>query len=587
MRPGLGATTDAEDHMRLNRIGWSVVALSVLGAAFAQAVLAVEGTPHNGLSSQAFRLNALTSNKTSLEILTTHPLNEMLFSVEDNYIGRQLHDPRTMAMMKELVKCALDTSTTVISTVISVDEQRHTEQRYTMELRGELGLCQKPTTDVGDWSLDPPTEACQELVTACLMARVNALGKSIPLSLRSQRSVLSLLSHRVHTETRFRESPMGEDPSEGTPIDSFSSYCVQGECNWAAAYVGTCIPGTQLELAIQDPPACGSATLRVCAGIHGCFGSSSLDRFVPNGASLLPYSELPYSKLVSQTSGCSLKFTCPHGHYIGGYYSVMTQSPLTTSAASKVTGSSSSGRYPAQENEVFTFAEGAFYGNLFKPEKLKRDCTVNEDMLKCLAVNNSGFKEVDCGIGADLNDRKCNEAAESILLPYTNVYACYIYAQQKETKNDDRLGTAALNSRICDFPDSDCFPNKPQRCHYYKANAKEAGSGPKEEGGVCSAMGSDGAYANCRGQGGDSATRYREIITTYLNDPCDLINDSGLCEKMRESITPGHGGELQVATGRGGCGRCSVDAAGDAFQPASLASLVALLLHRRRRHRAG
>jgi hypothetical protein len=73
----------------------------------------VVGTPKNGLSSKAFRHNALTTNRKALAILRKYPLNDKLFRVEGGYIARQLRDPRARAMMEELVECALDSKTEV------------------------------------------------------------------------------------------------------------------------------------------------------------------------------------------------------------------------------------------------------------------------------------------------------------------------------------------------------------------------------------------------------------------------------------------------------------------------------------------
>src|SRR5678815_1651891 len=40
------------------------------------------------------------------------------------------------------------------------------------------------------------------------------------------------------------------------------------------------------------------------------------------------------------------------------------------------------GAYPAAERDVFGFLEGAFYGNLFKPDNLRRTCEVSLDGTK-------------------------------------------------------------------------------------------------------------------------------------------------------------------------------------------------------------
>src|SRR5207248_3354702 len=116
--------------------------------------------------------------------------------------ARQLRDPRARAMLKELVACALDSSTMI------------TDPDAT-QWRGELGLCQ-------DWHSAPPSQQCQEIVTACVTARVNALKESIPISLRSESAPLSSPRPRVRTDVRFRQGRPGDDPAEGLLIGSFS-----------------------------------------------------------------------------------------------------------------------------------------------------------------------------------------------------------------------------------------------------------------------------------------------------------------------------------------------------------------------------
>src|SRR5258706_14419329 len=99
-----------ENEMRQNRTGWCVIAVSAAVIGFAPAVFA-EGNTHNGLSAGAFRRNALTTNGTALGKLLGHALNDAF--VADDYIRRQLHDPNAKAMMEEIIRCALNASSTV------------------------------------------------------------------------------------------------------------------------------------------------------------------------------------------------------------------------------------------------------------------------------------------------------------------------------------------------------------------------------------------------------------------------------------------------------------------------------------------
>src|SRR5262249_53254846 len=86
-------------------------------------------------------------------------------------------------------------------------------------------------------------------------------------------------------------------------------------------------------------------------------------------------------------------------------------------------------------------------------------------------------------------------------------------------------GVAELNSRLCDLPESagvkDCFPHALMRCH------KKVGPA------LCNSIDRDkGAYGTCYGEetGSDgediiSDTVYHRIVTTYLNKPCDVIDE--------------------------------------------------------------
>src|SRR5262249_3042069 len=215
-----------------------------------------------------------------------------------------------------------------------------------------------------------------------------------------------------------------------------------------------------------------------------------------------------------------------------------------------------SGSYPSPEQDVFTFLEGAYYGNLFKPANLRRSCQVvlGESTLEGTASDRRDEAADTCrvalaaeqiaGAGAD------RVAAASVVpapadpeadldaclrrdptLPYKDVYACYSYAQQNESQADDDLSAATLNSRLCDLPNSTvkCFPHPRKRCHYKNAvlntSLKSAG---------CGAIGQDGAYGHCPGEGDDS-TVYQHVITTHLNEACDVLGENDLCNALRRT----------------------------------------------------
>lgn len=518
----------------------------------------INGIPHNGLSTEAFRLNALTTNKQALAILTQNRLRE---AVLDPYIARQLLDPDARAMLEEIIRCALP----------AADQIGYTNASgASFAVRGELGLCKASDPDLA-------SPECQEFVTACVAARVNALHKSIPISLRSKLAPLAppaTTALKVRTLTQFRERVPGTDPARGIPIGTFQTLCTPGQnCGWDAVYVGTCNPGNGINpetvsLAVDDA-SCSSTTLRVCAGIHGCLGPDSGYPLPPDFPTSDATRYVKYRK--EKLGACAgdpatfLQFKCPTDAGVAGYFSTMVL--LDAPASSRgpfdaVAQLDGTGVFPATEADAFGFIEGAFYGNLFRFDQLKRNCEVTADRsaVTCVAGPASdgdtaascvhsliaGGRAVDTCLGKDPS------------LPYANIYACYSYAQQVEDATADQAGAATLNARLCDLPGAGagCFPHPLRRCHY------------KDGGGLCTAIGAKGgAYGECRGEQSDSASIYRQIVTTYLNQPCDVIGEgSPQCTRLRDTLpgkSPAGVAAARVAPGPRGCGGCTIGDPGD------------------------
>jgi hypothetical protein len=80
-------------------------------------------------------------------------------------------DPYAREFMDYLVSCALDENDSLSWSGGGLSE--------TWE--GSLGLCP-------DWAVAAPSEECQEVVSACLLARTNAYGQSVEISLRGLRA---------------------------------------------------------------------------------------------------------------------------------------------------------------------------------------------------------------------------------------------------------------------------------------------------------------------------------------------------------------------------------------------------------------
>jgi hypothetical protein len=440
-------------------------------------------------------------------VLRSLPLDDA--ALADPVLALQLNDVRGRAVMAEIVKCAL--SPVQVLTFEDVMGRR-------FKWQGELGLCRHPENEVGDWSAAAPTQACQELVTGCLMARVNAKEMSVPISLQGKPVELFPSRPSVGAEPNLRERQGVEDPTDGTPIESFDPACAPGhECRWRPSYVGKCTTG-EVTLAV-DSAQCSTTMVRVCGGLHGCYGASSPVGFP---------SPVDYSKLIKQQSNvCAatpIRFDCPTDVAIGGTYSVMTR-PTVLAGPPPLNGMSppvikvaGSGTFPATEATVFAYGEGAFYGNLFAGDDLGMTCAVSAATPTTLVcTRTTGEPEpVPClpGTPGGCPPQPTNVA-------YRNVYACYSLTSGAGP-DEEATAVAYLNDRICAqrTPGEHCFPHPPGRCA-----ARCRWDAPSR------------SWQECQGRP-DLAGQvpiYRPV-STRLNGPCDLIGGKVLCDLLRQKL---------------------------------------------------
>jgi hypothetical protein len=191
--------TERKDPLMRRRFG-------VLGiSAVAAALVLVPGGAHargmgmvimNGLATDALVDNKLTTNPTSLDNLVSHSLSSASFA-PGTYLHGALEDPNALSVMRDIVQCALgpgdsvqwvDPSWTDGVDDVSLDEDSVGAcQPYDPQLgmgaicswSGTLGLCP-------EWQSGAPTPACRQLVSACVLARNNAFGVHVPISLRGQ-----------------------------------------------------------------------------------------------------------------------------------------------------------------------------------------------------------------------------------------------------------------------------------------------------------------------------------------------------------------------------------------------------------------
>lgn len=237
-------------------------------------------------------------------------------STGSTYLQQQLLDPDAQQFMSYLVGCALPAGT-------SVTWKNSAGMTGTWE--GILGLCPA-------WKTGAPSEVCKNWVSSCLLARNNAYGRHVELSLRGEDS-----SRPTFFTTEPQTRPVQFDPDLGGPVPSFST-CVGTQtgasrnCGWQVDSVGSCTVGQTVCLGAggSAPDTCGSpgATLgsssganmmlRVCENLVGCDSTSTHLLGQSDGA--------------ASTGAPAVSFTCPSS----GYFNVMA-APYTSTTSGTVT----------------------------------------------------------------------------------------------------------------------------------------------------------------------------------------------------------------------------------------------------------
>ncbi|MBZ4414016.1 hypothetical protein OWM54_02170 [Myxococcus sp. MISCRS1] len=428
----------------------------------------------NSLSTDALVLNALSTNALANRMLATQKLQD-LFSASggDAYIRKQLHDPDAQTFMSYLVSCALGPNQ-----VLWYYNPRGPTPGANL-WQGKAGLCTS-------WLTSAPTPDCLNRVSACLLARNNAFGRRVELSIRGEVSGNPSI---FYLEPVSR--PAEYDPTTATKLPSFEG-CHEGEtgaqrdCGWTPDGIGSCLPGSQVWVgaggAVSCPgPTLGASTggrmaLRVCSGVVGCGSASD--------------TALGESESSCSGTGPVVGFTCP----AEGYFSVMT-APYDSNdsgVASVAADSSELAAYPLAEAEVFGVREGAFYGNIFDSKALATQVYVEEvrqgDITRYRVVGDDAV--VDGAI-------------------YKRMYSCY----DPQWSN----GAAYSSYRVCALPGTgaNCASTVAGPCWGSATKGEgrcEIDDGPEVPG--------DGDYERCRDPFGGL---WREPVTTFLHDACGPV----------------------------------------------------------------
>jgi hypothetical protein len=448
-----------------------------------RAGLAHNQMPHNQMPHNSLVQNALMANREALEFLSRHPLRDL---ASDPDMRVRLVEPEARMVMSYIASCALS-------------GERRFELRdaceQPLELPGELGLCDA-RSPFGSWFDAPPSEQCLEAVSACLLARVNLLGRRVVLSIRGEPRELFPLQDRVPVETIYRGAT--SNPATEPELASLSACNARtspdlGEkrdCGWTAHYVGRC--RSEQQITLEGPK---DSLLRVCKGLYAC----------DEAATLAP----GYAGLLARSRSSDVSFRCPssrakdeNGEPVG-YYSVMVapRDPKEKLVAEDVVIRASSGEYPACEKQVFTFREGAFWGNLFDPWGFRPPAAIMEPP--------------EHEVSLERGDGYCRvKSTPAWLGEFLNGAAGACFSDEWtpfKARLTDRLCAGVdigqgLAPRVCVVPVlGQCFPNA--FC--------ALDDGPQCVG--------DRDYQGCIRK---DPQKQAFPITVFLNDPCDLVDPS-------------------------------------------------------------
>ncbi|XXX71991.1 hypothetical protein WMF30_30525 [Sorangium sp. So ce134] len=499
-----------------------------------------EGVYTNGLSAEALTRNALITNPRANPVMVSVPLATESYADLDGEpaLRFQLRHEPTREVMRYLASCALEQGQRVSYTDTSTGEE-HT-------FPGEIGICPK-------WATGPIGLKCQQLVSACMLARVNAEGRHVALSMRGQ----AFPEHRPELLTPAPSVRVAGFTAGGDSILSFRR-CkteVSGasrDCGWTAGHVGSCTPGSHVYIGVGSEPlgdcdadpssatglSQGDTVVRICNGIHGC-DDGSPDR--------VEQSEVQ----CSGRSEPALHFVCPGS----GHFSVMsgprtspgtgaraperqrgfsvtshprqhaappsdaasttdatsapttdaTSAPTTdatpipkinTTPISRIEATFEAAVYPAPEAQVFRWREGAFYGNLWGADPLHRKLE-------------EGMNEVtEDGVfhGAPASGESVFRRAFACTGEYWTDHAAYVGHRLCAGAGTD-IDCVATSVGACG--DAHAIPDCPplHQCSV-------------DDGGLVEG---DGDFQQCKGSGGGT---WLHPITVFLNHPSDIVPNS-------------------------------------------------------------
>jgi hypothetical protein len=289
----------------------------------------------NALTSNAIASNALASGALAGALLPPEAEGETVGVVTNSEVVTGLQDPDAQMLMRYLVDCAL----------LPEQELRWTGRFApfpTASWRGSLGLCPQ-------WLLSAPSPQCLQRVSGCLLARNNAFGISVPVSLRGDRDGVNAipLASAVDLWPKVWRTNTAVASAQPCPDNTLG---VSRNCGWQSAGVGRCTPGEPVTVGAGGcglGDSHGSTMLRICTRMHFCDEGSP--------------------ELIAENDGAcgtprpQVGFTCP----AEGFYAVMAANFASAGGPADVEVAAEPPLLPSSERQVFIWREGAFYGNIF------------------------------------------------------------------------------------------------------------------------------------------------------------------------------------------------------------------------------
>ncbi len=418
----------------------------------------------NKIVLNALTSNALLTNRSANAWMISHALKSATFaspSAPANFRD-QLHDPNAQEFLKYLVGCALPPPAPGTHSLTWTD--RFNGRVHTFD--GELGLA-------SEWAAGAPSSDALERVSACLLARNNAFGVSVMLSLHDNHEDGALQGWSPIVPGSKADRTTGDDVTRACPYPQAG---LARDCGWTVHQIGICLPGSTVTVAAGVDPACtgrvigdstGNPMLRVCPGTSGCNGVRALAANNDACGSPAP----------------GVRFTCP----ASATFTVMSAPYVSTQGYFVNVKALGYVHYAAPEQEIFRWQEGAFFGNLF------------------------------AGLRADVPDRfvTATGALVGAQRPplagslFTQMFAC--------SSPSWSSGPAYMAGRVCaSGAGYDCAARHVGTC----TTVCEETDGWRFPG--------DGDFGKCHD--GRREAAWMTPITTWLNQPCDTV-PGPLCAK--------------------------------------------------------